>query len=102
MRSSNLEGCRSRRELCIPSRLKLESGGGASVAIKFEGRGIVERDMFDVEVYAFGQLDIGERLLNYRQGLEAEEVHFDKPRLLNHRTLILSGNHFRAVGIRSH
>ena len=85
-----------------PLRLKLERGGGVSVAVELEGGGVIERYVVDVEVYAAVALDVLEGLLDDGERLEAEEVHLDQTGLLNHAPLVLSGDHLRAVGVGGH
>ena len=77
------------------ARLKLERTDGASLLIEFKGLGVVDGDMVEVYLHPTGLLDIGTGLLQLRQRLQAQEVHLDESRRLNHMTVVL-----RAVGLR--
>ena len=58
--------------------------------------------MVDVEIKSPCILYIYECFLDYRQCLQTQKVHFDKPGILDDASLILSGDHFRAVGVVGH
>ena len=77
-------------------RLKLERAHGVAVAIKLVGGRVVDVDGIDVEVNAKRKFDVLHRFLNNRKRLEAEEVHLDQARFLNHLALVLRAVQFLA------
>ena len=75
--------------LLHPCRLELEGAHCPSRLIELIGLRVGQRDLVDVDLLPVTLLDISQSLLDHREGLEAEEVHLDQPRGLDHRALIL-------------
>ena len=75
--------------LLHPCRLELEGTHRPSRLIEFIGLRVGQRDLVDIDLLPVTLLDIGQSLLDHREGLESEEVHLDQPRGLDHRALIL-------------
>ena len=75
--------------LLHPCRLELEGTHCPSRLIELIGLCVGQRDLVDIDLLPVALLDIGQSLLDHREGLESEEVHLDQPRGLDHRTLIL-------------
>ena len=78
--------------------LELEDAVGLAVDEQLIGLRVVERDGVDVEVDAFGALDLGERVADERQRAQAEEVHLQEADAIDllHRPL---GRDFVAVAL---
>ena len=70
-------------------RLKLEGADGAAFLVEFEGLGVVDGDVVEVDVDISRQLDIGTGLFQLRKGLQSQEVHLDESRRLNDVTVVL-------------
>ena len=77
--------------------LELERPDGAALAVEAVGRGVVDdREVVDVDLHALGQADVLHGVLDDRKGLQPQEVHLDKSRVLDHRAFILRDEHLFA------
>ena len=77
-------------------RFKLEGANGIAIAIELVGGGVFDADFVDVDLDAERLADVGDGLADDGERLEAEEVHLDKARLLNHLALVLGAVEFLA------
>ena len=77
-------------------RLELERTRRATFAIELICRRVVDINSVDINVYALRSLYVSHRILYDREGFQAQEVHLDKSRILNHGTLILRHEHLLA------
>ncbi len=77
------------QQLAHARALELEHAVGLAVPEQLVGLLVVERDGVDVEVDAFGALDLAERVADQGQRAQAEEVHLQEadPLDLLHRPL---------------
>ena len=78
-------------------RLKLECSRGASLAIELIGLRVVDGYCVDVDIDASRELDVGDGLLDYRQGFQSEEVHLYQSGVLDHAAFILGYEQLGAV-----
>ena len=75
--------------LLHPCRLELEGTHRPSRLVELIGLRVGQRDLVDIDLLPVTLLDIGQSLLDHREGLESEEVHLDQPCGLDHRALVL-------------
>ena len=64
--------------LLHPWRFKLEGTDGVAGTIQLVSGGVINRDVVNVNIYTSGFLDVGNGILDEREGLQSEEVHLDK------------------------
>ena len=77
-------------------RFKLEGANGVAIAIELVGGGVFDADFVDIDLNAERLADVGDGLADDGERLEAEEVHLDETRLLNHLALVLGAVEFLA------
>ena len=70
-------------------RLELEDRGGVAASVEFIGSLVVDGNGFDVDVQAVAFLDQVERLVDDRQGVEAQEVHLQQAAFLDIMAVVL-------------
>ena len=75
-------------------RFKLEGSDSPPFTVQAVSRRVVNRYFIDIQYDSLTLTNVLNGLLNNGQGLQAQEVHLNQPRIFNYRTFVLGNQHF--------
>ena len=86
--------------LLHPRRFVLENADRVAALEQLVRLGVVQWEFVGVEVFAVAQLHVFDRVLDDRQGLQAQEIHLQQASVFRHCVVELRARHRAVLGGR--